>query len=129
MPITFRWAGIPQLHTTINSWSLYGFQHSQDTPIQKSYAEAAGPKGKSQIKAQQAPSPSHPTQQPSPPLRKRADPQSEPKTTPQAHPQPYPPPLGEEEEPEDTPFLIIQLAQQAEDKKAMKSEEVSTSPL
>ena len=90
---------------------------------QKSYAEAAGPKGKLPQEAQKAPPP--PTQPPPPPSRKRADPQSEPKPI-QTHTTQFAsPPHDEEEEPDDTPFFI-QLAQLAEDKKDIKSEDVAT---
>jgi len=64
-------------------------------------------------------------QQPQQLSRKRADPQSDPKGTPTNTTQLAPPPMDEEEEPEDTPFFI-QLAQLAEDKKDIKSEDVAT---
>ena len=66
-----------------------------------------------------------PSQQPQQLSRKRADPQSDPKLTPTNTTQLSPPPMDEEEEPEDTPFFI-QLAQLAEDKKDIKSEDVAT---
>ena len=67
------------------------------------------------------------TQQPPPPSRKRADPQSDPKPTLPSTTQFASPPHNqdEEEEPEDTPFYI-QLAQLAEDKKDIKSEDIAT---
>ena len=90
---------------------------------QKSYAEAGGPKEKHPQEAKKAPP--QLTQQLPPPSRKRADPQSEPTPTQTNTTQSASPPHDEEEEPDDTPFFI-QLAQLAEDKKDIKSEDVAT---
>jgi len=111
------------LDSTINPWSLYGSSNPSNNSTQKSYAEAAGPKGKHPQEAQKAPPP--PTQQPPPPSRKRADPQSEPKSMQTYTTQFASPPHDEEEEPDDTPFFI-QLAQLADDKKEIKSEDIAT---
>ena len=96
--------------------------NQQPNPTAKSYAQAAhGHKGKEPHKQAQQP----PAQQPQPQSRKRADPQSDPMPTPNNNTSFASPPPEEEEEPEDTPFFI-QLAQLAEDKKDIKSEDVAT---
>eukprot|EP00105_Crassostrea_gigas_P014867 XP_011431689.1 PREDICTED: procyclic form-specific polypeptide B-alpha-like [Crassostrea gigas] len=117
-------SGAGTSHNNLSWGPLFTASNNAKSNNQMSYAQAAGPKSKQPMGTQQSPPP--PTQHPPQPSRKRADPQSEPMATPNPTLQPHPsPPLEVEEEPEDTPFFI-QLAQQAEEKKDTKSEEVSS---